>query len=151
MRTFMLGSWNSIVISAEYILKHGTSIPENARSFVIGAYNSPCDSFPQSSVLRTSINLSLHHRPLSLSDFWLPDHTWNYVAGFFGHFLGSEGTAIMTTPKFLFLLFIVLITLFLSYRIILSKKIKIVSPLLYEIWDSCCCETYKRINRHWIK
>ncbi|KAL4340754.1 hypothetical protein GQ457_08G028910 [Hibiscus cannabinus] len=39
-------------------------VPENARSFVVGAYNSPCDSFLRSSVLRTSINLSLHHRPL---------------------------------------------------------------------------------------
>ena len=113
-------------------------VPENARSFVVGAYNSPCDSFLRSSVLRTSINLSLHHRPLChclifgclitleimyLLIVFLP-LLGSGVAGFFGRFLGSEGTAIMTTPKFLFLLFIVLITLILSYRIILSKKRK---------------------------
>lgn len=34
-------------------------VPENARSEVVGAYNSPCAKFLRSSVLRTSINLSL--------------------------------------------------------------------------------------------
>ena len=48
----------------------------------------------------------------------------SFVALYFGPFLGSEGIARMTTPEFLFLLFIVLITLILSYRIILEKKIK---------------------------
>ena len=64
----------------------------------------------RSSLLRTSINLS--QAALSLSDFWLSDHSrksimyllivflpllGSSVAGFFGRFLGSEGTAIMTT------------------------------------------------------
>lgn len=86
-------------------------VPENARSFVVGAYNSPCDSFLRSSVLRTSINLSLHHRPLChclifgclitleimyLLIVFLP-LLGSSVAGFFGRFLGSEGSAIMTT------------------------------------------------------
>ena len=48
----------------------------------------------------------------------------SFVALYFGPFLGSEGIARMTTPEFLFLLFIVLITLILSYRIILEKKRK---------------------------
>jgi len=53
-------------------------VPENARSSDVGAYNSPCDSFLRSSVLRTSINLS--QAALSLSDFLLSDHTRNYVS-----------------------------------------------------------------------
>lgn len=87
-------------------------LPENAPpvgSFVVGAYNSPCDS--RSSVLRASINLSLNHRPLChclifgclitleimyLLIVFLP-LLGSSVAGFFGRFLGSEGTAIMTT------------------------------------------------------
>ena len=87
----------------------GGLVPENVRSFVVGAHNSPCDSFLRSSVLRTSINLS--QAALSLSDFWLSNHSrkimyllivflpllGSSVAGFFGRFLGSEGTAIMTT------------------------------------------------------
>ena len=48
----------------------------------------------------------------------------SFVALSFRPFLGSEGIARMTTPEFLFLLFIVLITLILSYRIILEKKRK---------------------------
>ena len=52
--------------------------PENARSFVVGAYNSPCDSFLRLSVVQTSVNLS--QAALSLSDFWLSDHTQNYVS-----------------------------------------------------------------------
>jgi hypothetical protein len=70
---------------------------------------SPWDS--RSSVLRTSINLSLDHRSLChclifgclitleimyLLIVFLP-LLGSSVAGFFGRFLGSEGTAIMTT------------------------------------------------------
>lgn len=80
-------------------------------NFVVGATNSPCDSFLRSSVLRASINLSLNHRPLChclifgflitleimyLLIVFLP-LLGSGVAGFFGRFLGSEGTAIMTT------------------------------------------------------
>jgi uncharacterized membrane protein YhaH (DUF805 family) len=46
------------------------------------------------------------------------------VAGFFGRFLGSEVMAFVVTPEFIFLLFIVLITLIFGYRILLSKKRK---------------------------
>ncbi|KAG9157563.1 hypothetical protein Leryth_022779 [Lithospermum erythrorhizon] len=82
-----------------------------AGSFVVGAYNSPCDSFLRSSLLRASINLSLNHKPLChclifgclitreimyLLIVFLP-LLGSSVAGFFGRFLGKEGTAIMTT------------------------------------------------------
>lgn len=48
-------------------------VPENARSFVVGvSIFLLCDSFLRS---RTSIKAAL-----SLSDFWLSDHTRNYVS-----------------------------------------------------------------------
>lgn len=37
-------------------------VPENARSFVVGAYNSPCDSFLRSSVLQTDVDQSITGR-----------------------------------------------------------------------------------------
>lgn len=40
----------------------------------------------------------------------------------FGRFLGSEG--IMTTPEFLLLLFVLLVSLTLGYRILLAKRKK---------------------------
>lgn len=40
----------------------------------------------------------------------------------FVRFLGAEGTAIMTTPKFLLLLFVLLLSLTVSYRILLANK-----------------------------
>lgn len=70
-----------------------------------------CDSFLRSGLLRTSINLSQHPRPLChclifgclitleimyLLIVFLP-LLGSSVAGFFGRFLGSEGSAIMTT------------------------------------------------------
>lgn len=46
------------------------------------------------------------------------------VAGFFGRFLGAEGTAIMTTPEFILPLFLLVVILTIIYRILLSKKKK---------------------------
>ena len=74
----------------------------------VGAYNSPCDS--RSNVLRFG-RQSIYHRTLChclisgclitleimyLLIVFLP-LLGSSVAGFFGRFLGSEGTAIMTT------------------------------------------------------
>jgi len=53
----------------------------------------------------------------------------SFVAGFFGRFLGSEGSAIMTTPLFLLLLFVFLLCLILIFRMKLSRRRK--SLILY--------------------
>ena len=58
------------------------------------------------------------------------------VAGFFGRFLGSEGTAIMTTPEFLLPLFVLVLILTIIYRILLSKKKKEFSSIIPNLYFS---------------
>jgi len=63
------------------------------------------------------------------------------VAGFFGRFLGSEGTAIMTTPEFLLPLFVLVVIFTIIYRILLSKKKKsfLLLFLIYIVVFFLCC------------
>ena len=45
-----------------------------------------------------------------------------FVAISFGRFLGSEGTAIITTPHFILPVFVFLVILIIVYQILLSKR-----------------------------
>lgn len=58
----------------------------------------------------------------------------SFVAGFFKRFLGSEGTAIMTTPEFLLPLFMLVLILTIIYRIYFQKKKKKSFLLLFIIY-----------------
>ena len=80
-----LFDWYSVVIlfyirgppSPSWVMGSGL-VPENARSEVVG--DSPCvvqNSFGRALSGRRSI---YHSAALSLSDFWLSDHTQNYVS-----------------------------------------------------------------------
>ena len=57
----------------------------------------------------------------------------SFVAVFFGRFLGSEGTAIMTPLEILLFLFVLLVSLLVTFRILLSRKRKKSLLLLFLI------------------
>ena len=64
-----------------------------------------------------------------------------FIENAFGRFLGSEGTAIMTTPEFLLPLFVLVVILIIIYRILLSKKKKsfLLLFLIYIVVLFLCC------------